>query len=104
MHVIGMCLAQVALLPSSLLFPFLQSSSPPQRQVKESVHGLHGLHGLHHVHHVHHLHDLHGREEYQMLIDQQTKKKNQSVGSSFYAIKAVEAAWVRWGTFPSDGM
>ena len=47
---------------------------------------------------------VHGREDDQLLIDQENKKKNQTVGSSFYAIKAVHAAWDRWGTFPSDGM
>ena len=39
----------------------------------------------------------------QLLIDQVSKKKNQTVGAAFYAIKAVHAAYDRWGTFPSDG-
>jgi hypothetical protein len=38
-----------------------------------------------------------------MLIDQVSKKTNQTVGAAFYAIKAVHAAYDRWGTLPSDG-
>jgi hypothetical protein len=38
-----------------------------------------------------------------MLIDQASNKKNQTVGPAFYAIKAVHAAYDKWGAFLSDG-
>mmetsp|Transcript_56173 Transcript_56173/g.90944 ORF Transcript_56173/g.90944 Transcript_56173/m.90944 type:complete len:342 (+) Transcript_56173:3-1028(+) len=39
----------------------------------------------------------------QLLIDQETKKKNQTVGPAFYAIKAVHAAHDKSNSFLSDG-
>ena len=39
----------------------------------------------------------------QMLIDQETKKKNQTVGAAFYAMQAAHAARDKWGAFPGDG-
>ena len=40
----------------------------------------------------------------QMLIDQESNKKNQSVGPAFYAMKAVHAGYDKWGKFISDGL
>ena len=39
----------------------------------------------------------------QMLTDQETKKKNQTVGAAFYAMQAAHAARDKWGAFPGDG-
>lgn len=39
----------------------------------------------------------------EMLVDQETKKANQSVGPAFYAIQAVHAAYDKWHVFLSDG-